>query len=128
MHAFDPTQTPRFALLLAQREAELCAILRAGNGVNGRIGETQAAEVSDFKDAASRESMAIVDDVQADHAAMELEQVLAARRRIQEHSYGKCLECGDAIALGRLSAMPATPYCAVCQSGHERAGAAPTRH
>ena len=74
-------------------------------------------DVSDFKDLATRESEEAVDEFQAEHAAHELEQVLAARRRLQELTYGLC----------RLSAMPATPYCASCQSAHEQLSS-PSRH
>ncbi|HSV82102.1 MAG TPA: TraR/DksA family transcriptional regulator, partial [Ramlibacter sp.] len=84
-------------------------------------------DVSDFKDLATRESEEAVDEVQAEHAAHELEQVLAARRRLQELTYGLCLDCGEPIDLRRLSAMPATPYCASCQSAHEQLSS-PSRH
>ena len=64
-----------------------------------------------------------MDEMQAEHAALELEQVLAARRRLLEHSYGACLDCDLSIPLDRLRALPATPYCASCQSmrEHDRA-------
>lgn len=110
--------------LLAQRELELCAVLRA------REEQAMAADpdgVSDFKDLATRESQEAVDEVQAEHAALELEQVLAARRRLLELSYGLCQDCGEPIDLRRLSAMPATPYCTSCQSRHE-SQREPVRH
>ena len=103
--------------LLAQRELELCAVLRARE--EQAMGPGQEG-VSDFKDLASRESQDSVDEVQAEHAAHELEQVIAARRRLQELNYGLCQDCGEPIDLRRLSAMPATPYCTSCQSQHER--------
>lgn len=77
-------------------------------------------EVGDFKDAAAEESIASVDFAQAAHAAQELAQVQAALRRIADGTYGECLDCGDPIDLRRLVALPATPYCAPCQSVHER--------
>ena len=110
--------------LLAQREVELCAVLRAREEQAMNSGQDG---VSDFKDLASRESQESVDEVQAEHAAHELEQVIAARRRLQELNYGLCQDCGEPIELRRLSAMPATPYCTSCQSRHENQRE-PVRH
>ena len=110
--------------LLAQRELELCAVLRARDE---RSNNAAHDEVSDFKDLATRQSEVIVDEVQAEHAAHELEQVLAARRRVQELTYGLCQDCGEPIDLRRLAAMPATPYCTPCQSVHEQLSS-PSRH
>ena len=110
--------------LLAQREVELCAVLRAREEQAMNSGQDG---VSDFKDLASRESQESVDEVQAEHAAHELEQVIAARRRVQELNYGLCQDCGEPIDLRRLSAMPATPYCTSCQSRHENQRE-PVRH
>jgi DnaK suppressor protein len=110
--------------LLAHRELELCAVLRARDERAMSAGHDG---VSDFKDLANRESQETVDEVQAEHSALELEQVIAARRRIQELSYGLCQDCGEPIDLRRLSAMPATPYCTSCQSQHENQSE-PVRH
>jgi DnaK suppressor protein len=122
MKAFHSGLAAKYDQLLAQRELELCAVLRAREDHS-----TNAAhdDVSDFKDLATRESEEAVDEVQAEHTALELEQVLAARRRLQELTYGLCQDCGDPIDLRRLTAMPATPYCTSCQSAHEHL---PSRH
>ena len=110
--------------LLARRELELCAVLRAREAQEMSAGPDG---VNDFKDLATRESQETVDEVQAEHAAHELEQVIAARRRLQELNYGLCQDCGEPIDLRRLSAMPATPYCTSCQSRHE-SQREPVRH
>ncbi|NPC56994.1 TraR/DksA family transcriptional regulator [Caenimonas soli] len=98
--------------LLARRERELCALLRARE--EQAVGAARD-DISDFKDVATRESQVVVDEVQAEHAAHELEQVLAARRRLQELNYGMCQDCGAPIDLRRLSAMPAASHCVSCQ-------------
>ena len=123
MKAFHNALATEFDKRLAQRELELCAVLRS----RGEQSINPHDDVSDFKDLATRESEVAVDEIQAEHAAHELEQVLAARRRLQELTYGLCQDCGEPIDLRRLSAMPATPYCASCQSAHEHL-AAPSRH
>ena len=119
MTQFHPQMTNTFDALLAERELALCALL-AAREANVLADATSHAEVTDFKDAASGESLAVVDAAQAEQAALELEQVLEARRRLQDHVYGRCLDCDDPIPLARLKAMPSTPYCTSCQSARER--------
>ncbi|MBG9390196.1 TraR/DksA family transcriptional regulator [Caenimonas aquaedulcis] len=118
MNRFTPALTDAFDKLLATRERELCALLAARDEVLG-TDAVPRGEVSDFKDAAGEQSLTEVDAAQAEQAAMELEQVLAARRRLQDGDYGVCLECGSPIPLDRLKAMPAAPYCIACQSLRE---------
>jgi DnaK suppressor protein len=116
MKTYHSALAAEYDALLALRELELCAVLRAREEQAIAAGSDG---VIDFKDLATRESQETVDEVQAEHAALELEQVLAARRRLRELNYGLCQDCGEAIDLRRLSAMPATPYCTSCQALRE---------
>ncbi len=127
MTQFHTLMTLDFDALLTTREAELCALLAARDAAPQDAAGSQG-DVSDFKDAASGEALAAVDAAQAEHAAIELEQVLAARRRLRDHEYGVCLDCGEPISVERLQAMPATAYCASCQSDREHREAAVYRH
>lgn len=120
MDTYTRTLAPRFAQLLAQREAELRAILRPTGEVAVQAPDSQAKEVLDFKDMAVEESQSTVDEAKADQAVLELEQVVAARRRLADQTYGECLDCGESIDLRRLVAMPATPFCTACQGIHEQ--------
>lgn len=43
-----------------------------------------------------------------------------ALRRIDDGSYGKCIECGIDIPLERLMAIPYTPYCVECKESLEK--------
>ncbi len=116
MKTFHSGLTAEYDERLELLEQALCAVLRA------REEQTMSAspdETPDFKDLATRASEQSMDAVQAEHAAIELEDVLAARRRLKELSYGLCLDCGTPIDLRRLSVMPATRYCTSCQSRHE---------
>ena len=119
MDTYNATHSDRFTALLARREAELRAVLAATGDPGAHVPEVQPHEVQDFKDYAVEESMAVVDDAQALHAAQELEQIRSARLRLEDHSYGLCIDCGDPIDLRRLAALPATPYCTACQEVHE---------
>lgn len=127
MDTYTRTLAPRFAQLLAQREAELRAILRPTGEVAVQGPGAQEREVLDFKDIAVEETQSVVDEAKADHALEELELVLAARRRLADQSYGECLDCGEPIDLRRLLAMPATPYCTACQDIHEHGRAIEAR-
>jgi DnaK suppressor protein len=121
MDTYDRTQNARFAQLLAQREAELRAILRAAGDVSEHTSDVSEGEVVDFKDMAVEETQAVVEQAKAGQAARELELMIAARRRLADGTYGECLDCGDEIDVRRLTALPATPYCTACQSFHEQA-------
>ncbi len=58
------------------------------------------------------------------HASTEgrfLYQIDQALARIEDGSYGKCEECGKAIALPRLRALPYAKLCIDCKE-HEEAG------
>jgi DnaK suppressor protein len=118
MKTYDDSMAGRFRALLQERERQL----RASLGHAGDAGASAEHEVMDFKDIATQETMAAVDDVQAGHASAELRQVLAALARLDSHDYGACERCGEAIDLKRLEALPFTPLCIACQTlqEHER--------
>lgn len=52
-------------------------------------------------------------------AKMELQKISAALERIDDGSYGECLECGEEIAAGRLSTNPAITLCIQCAEAKE---------
>jgi DnaK suppressor protein len=124
MQMYENKLASQFEQLLALREQELCEVLRTREAQR----EASEAGVCDFKELALEDTQAIVDENQAELAAHELEQVLAARRRLQDHQYGRCLDCGEPVDLRRLSAMPATRYCILCQQAHEYEDAIVMRH
>jgi len=43
----------------------------------------------------------------------------AALRRIEDGTYGKCVDCGRPIEPARLEAVPWTPYCRADQEKHD---------
>jgi RNA polymerase-binding transcription factor DksA len=63
--------------------------------------------------------------------AAELKQLQLARRRLQEGTYGECVDCGTWIPLQRLRAQPAAARCVSCQETVEKravGGGAPAPH
>lgn len=125
MQTYDESLAEFFSQKLAQREAELSAILHANDDLAGTAAEDGSSEVVDFKDMAEKQSQTILNEAKAESAAHEFEQVLAARRRLKDHNYGQCLRCGEPIDLRRLKAMPEAPYCTSCQAEYEQEHAAP---
>lgn len=49
-----------------------------------------------------------------------LDAVRDALRRIEDGSYGQCIDCGSPIPDARLEAVPWTPYCVEDQEKHDR--------
>lgn len=119
MNTLDASMRQHFHQQLARREAELRLLLRSSGDLGSEAPDAAPRDVIDFKELATEQTLATVDDAKASHAVHELDQLAAARRRLDDHSYGLCLDCGDAIDLRRLEALPATPYCTACQAVHE---------
>lgn len=68
-------------------------------------------------------------EIQRDAAELKLLQI--ARRRLQEGTYGACVDCGTGIPLPRLRAQPAAARCVPCQEAVEKlavGGGAPAPH
>jgi DnaK suppressor protein len=55
-----------------------------------------------------------------------LRLVEGALDRIRIGEFGNCANCGDAISLKRLQAVPWTSYCVPCQEQHEQGTTART--
>ncbi|MDC1286843.1 TraR/DksA family transcriptional regulator [Gammaproteobacteria bacterium] len=67
-------------------------------------------------DAIQQQQMAIANQQQTNGL---LKGVELALRRIDDASYGDCLECGEPIAYARLQAQPSASLCIACQSARE---------
>lgn len=69
---------------------------------------------SDFSDMAQERENDEVVDALGNESRQEINQIQAALKRIDEDRYGKCQECGEAIAEARLATVPSAAYCANC--------------
>ncbi|MEE2639304.1 MAG: TraR/DksA family transcriptional regulator [Planctomycetota bacterium] len=54
-----------------------------------------------------------------DNEEVVLEQIEQALERIEEGSYGTCVECGSRIPKMRLNVIPYTPLCVKCANSLE---------
>lgn len=77
-------------------------------------------ETPDPADRASQEENHSLALRARDRERKHLKTVHAARRRIEEGSYGYCEETGEKIGLQRLLARPTTRLCLEAQEWHER--------
>jgi RNA polymerase-binding transcription factor DksA len=86
-----------------------------------RSGEDRAPEYpADPADAGANLSEA--DRMQAilEAARRQRGQVLDALRRVEQGSYGMCVDCRRAVPEGRLEARPEASRCVNCQAKHDR--------
>jgi DnaK suppressor protein len=51
-----------------------------------------------------------------------IERLTAALKRIEDGTYGACVECGKPIGQARLKAIPEAVTCVTCQEKIERGG------
>ena len=120
MDIFNAGMEPFFRQRLVRLDAELRARLDITTEQLHDAAEAGPRGVVDFKDMAAEQSLAAVDEAQADFSVHELEAVSGALRRLADHSFGQCADCGQAIDLARLMALPATPCCTACQGIREQ--------
>lgn len=111
--------------LLAYRRSELRAEVHAAQLARQGATAANTTDVSDHKDDASHHQLDDVDSAQEQRDIDELAQVEQALKRLDDGTYGNCMDCRDAIPLERLRVQPAALRCAACQLGHERAIARP---
>ena len=70
----------------------------------------------DSADAGSMLSEADRTEAVLDSARSQRDEVLAALARIDDNTYGQCVDCGGEIPEGRLDARPDAARCVGCQA------------
>ena len=113
--------SPFKTALLAQRTSliEQLAILRGGS-VGRAEASTEHFSTHDDTPAAANSARDLEFALDA-HDTAEIAAVNAALARIEEGSYGECLECGAHISEARLHAAPEAVRCIHCQEKLEKA-------
>jgi len=124
--ALTPGQTEQLRRMIESRRQVLQAELH--DGVD-RARENNFEDLAGPAPDAGDESVAtLIGDI--DHADVsrdltELRALDAARGRMDEGSYGVCVDCGGEIEYERLKAAPAAFRCINCQRLHEKTYASP---
>ena len=74
----------------------------------------------DSADAGSTLSEADRTEAVLHSARSQRDEVFAALARIEENTYGRCVDCRGEIPEGRLDARPDAARCVACQAKHAR--------
>lgn len=113
----DKDMLARFAQHLKDQRRDLDRLSGQSEEARQAVGLDQQSvgRVSRI-DAMQRQAMAKAQERQRARRRLAIE---AALWRMQEGEYGFCVECGDEIALKRLSADPAVALCIRCASANE---------
>jgi DnaK suppressor protein len=109
------TEMEQVKEILRRKEAELLQVLRKRDD----IAIEKSADQMDEIQYASERDLAIRNVDRDSHL---LRQVKAALRRIDDGSFGTCMECEAAISLKRLAAVPWASHCIQCQDTADRDG------
>lgn len=105
--------------LLAQR-ASLLAQLSNLRDNEGRV-EASAEHFAPAQDSTAQVSTAREMELTLDaRESIELDMVDAALHRIEDGSYGLCIDCGAEIPAARLHAAPEASRCIACQEKTEK--------
>jgi DnaK suppressor protein len=102
--------------LVAKEEELVDLIARFENEAR----ESNSAEVEDFADQGKSTELKTLALDETAMATQTLEQVRAALQRIEDGTFGKCIDCGRPIEPARLEAVPWTPYCRADQERHDK--------
>ncbi len=103
-----PSGINGFQGILERKQAELFRVLQTRDG----IAIEKSADQMDEIQYATERDLAIRN---VDRDSTLLRQVKVALRRIQDGSFGTCIECEEAISPKRLAAVPWAPRCIHCQ-------------
>jgi DnaK suppressor protein len=119
--ALNPEQARELRGAIDERRTALQSELR--KDVN-RSREQQHGEPAgpapDAGDASVADLIADLDHAEVERGLGELRQLDAARSRMDEGSYGECLQCGRDIQYERLRANPSALRCIDCQTLFEK--------
>jgi DnaK suppressor protein len=117
-----PTQAHLTTLreLLSYRRQQLQSEVRAAELARDDTLAVTTHEVADRKDEAQQRQFAEIDEAQLRRDRDELAEVEAALSRLDAGVYGDCQDCGEPIALQRLTVLPAARRCAPCQAASEQ--------
>ena len=106
--------------MLEERQREL------KTEVQGRMRDvrSEGGKLNEVLDAVESSEADIQEDIEFALIQMKsetLNKINEALRRVEEHTYGNCFECGDEIAEARLRALPFAVRCKDCEEARENA-------
>ncbi|MET8112984.1 TraR/DksA family transcriptional regulator [Streptomyces prasinus] len=99
--------------------ARIETLRRRKDSAEAEIAALWADCALDAVDAGSTRAAVAEARVRADETRGQLEQALAARRRLDDGTFGSCVSCGAPIDRERMLAVPHTELCVSCRRDHE---------
>jgi DnaK suppressor protein len=119
-------QTTEFGARLRQRADQLRAEIRATLERSNDESHARIAELArDEGDDSFSDLIVDLNLFDIDRDAQELRRIDGALIRLKEGTFGKCVDCGQSIALARLNAEPTATRCVNCQAAYEKTHASP---
>jgi DnaK suppressor protein len=91
------------------------ALLRSDTETYGEL----AGRVHDAEEESLADLLIDVNLAEISREVGEVRDIDGAMRRISDHTYGSCVDCGDPIDSTRLEAYPTAKRCLTCQRQHE---------
>jgi len=88
--------------------------------LRGEHQDDRGASTSDVSDAGLRLSEAAGSQALQEQLISQRGGILAALTRIEDGSYGGCVDCRKPVPEGRLEARPDASRCVACQGKHDR--------
>ena len=112
----------KFKQRLLDKERELQSdIARLGDEARA-AGEAEVGDPTDAATISEATSESLQEDALASQTLVEVQDAL---RRIEDGTYGKCIQCGREIEPVRLEAIPWARYCLKDQEKYDRAAHVP---
>ncbi|MCB9637282.1 MAG: TraR/DksA family transcriptional regulator [Myxococcales bacterium] len=109
---FSEKELAHFEKLLGKRETEVLERLTVNEELTRPVSPDSSLGRLTRQDALQDQQMAL-NTVR--RLETQLQQIRAARSRIQMGTYGECPRCGDEIERTRLEVVPEAPFCLGCQ-------------
>lgn len=116
MNTLDKNTLKSLRTWLLGRETELLAEINSAQEAGEAATSADMREVNDLEDQASMRERTTMQDAEVERDRNELADVRAALVRLNDGTYGTCIDCDQPIDLQRLVAMPAAARCMVCQT------------
>lgn len=122
-----PQQTQELQATVERRRAALRAEI--GQGLDKVRGDRLRDMAGASPDAGDESVASLISDLDQANTSRDLSELRlldAAYSRIEDGSYGTCIECGQDIGFERLRVNPGAERCIRCQSQFEKTHASPT--
>ena len=118
----DKMNILKFKKRLLDKEQELLSDIARLETEARAAGEVEVGDQSDAATTSQAASESLQEDALASRTLVEVQDAL---RRIEDGTYGKCIQCGRDIEPARLEAIPWARYCLKDQEKFDRAAHVP---